>query len=143
MSDADLAWECFLVTATLGVILAVVGCFLNRDIERQEDDVVSMPACQRLKFIFTEICKGLTVRELYGTFLYFMIMGTIPQFKEYMYYFQINEVGFDNTEYAYLQVFAFIGILFGSLIYKGAATYLEIRSMVVLACVINTLGSLG
>ena len=33
--------------------------------------------------------------------------------------------------------------MFGSLIYKGAATYLEIRSMVVLACVINTLGSLG
>ena len=97
MSDSDLAWECFFVTAALGVILAVVGCFLNRDIERQEDDVVSMPACERLKFIFTEICKGLKVRELYCTFLYFMIMGTIPQFKEYMYYFQINEVGFSNT----------------------------------------------
>ena len=87
MSDSGRSWECFFVTAALGVILALVGCTLNRDLESQEGDVVSMPACQRLKFIFTEIYKGLKVRELYGTFIYFMIMGTIPQFKEYMYYY--------------------------------------------------------
>ena len=52
-------------------------------------------------------------------------------------------VGFSNTEYAYLLVFSFLGILFGSLIYKGAAQCLDIRAMVVLACLINTLGSLG
>ena len=40
-------------------------------------------------------------------------------------------------------VFSFVGILFGSLIYKGVAQCLDIRAMVVLACVVNTLGSLG
>ena len=78
MSDSDLSWECFYVTAALGFTMAIVGCILNREIETQEGDVISMPACQRLKFIFTEIWKGLKIRELYGTFFFFMIMGTIP-----------------------------------------------------------------
>ena len=48
MSDSDLSWECFYVTAVLGFTMAFVGCILNREIEKQEGDVVSMPACQRL-----------------------------------------------------------------------------------------------
>ena len=80
-----------------------------------------MSRCSRAKFIFSEIRTAFKTKELANTWIFFLIMGLIPQFKEYMYFYQTDVVGFTNSEYAYLLIFAFCGIFVGSFIYRMAS----------------------
>ena len=102
-----------------------------------------MSRCGRAKFIFKEIREAFRTKELFRTWIFFIIMGLIPQFKEYMYFYQIDVVGFSNSEYAYLQIFAFCGIFVGSFIYRMVSKCVELRTMVVISILMNLTGSLG
>ena len=55
----------------------------------------------------------------------------------------MDVLGFSNWDYAKLRLISFIGIFFGSLVFKCASQLLGIRAMLVIACVVNFIGALG
>ena len=87
MSDAGKEWEAFYTTSVLGLVMMVVGCLQDRKLEQGDDEVNEMSKCERAEFIFKEIREAFRTKELFRTWIFFIIMGLIPQFKEYMYFY--------------------------------------------------------
>ena len=55
----------------------------------------------------------------------------------------MDVLGFSNWDYAKLRLVSFVGIFFGSLVFKGASKLLGIRVMLIIACAVNFIGALG
>ena len=131
------------VTAGFGIIVAVTGFLQNPKLEQNAKDVIAMGMCERFSFTITEIKKAFETKELHRTFLLFVILGLIPSFGEYMYFYQIDVLGFSNQTYAFLQLIGFVGIFLGSLLFKSASKLLGMRAMIVIACLVNFIGAIG
>ena len=87
---------------------------------------------------------GFKIKELYKTILYFIIMGcVIPSFSDYFYYYQMDVVGFSKFTYAMLGVLGSATLMLGTFFYNLALQDKSLRCMMVLACFINMVGSVG
>ena len=75
--------------------------------------------------------------------MFFIILGLVPRFEEYMYFYQIDILEFTNQNYANLQIVSVSGVLIGSLAFKWTSKLVGLRAMLVFACIINIVGSVG
>jgi hypothetical protein len=102
-----------------------------------------MTFCQRTKFVFKEVAEGLKIKELYTVLIFQLILGSIvPQFSTYLYYYQINVSGFTQFQYAMLMLVANITMVPGALLYNMYLKESEFTFLMVVACIINFVGSI-
>ena len=70
-------------------------------------------------------------------------MGALtPSFSDFVYYFNLEVIGFSQLVVALISVLGFINLLALVCVYNLTLKPLEMRSMMILACIINCFGSL-
>ena len=65
----------------------------------------------------------------------------IPSFGDFLYYYQIEVSGFSQMTYSMLGVLGFMTLFLSTFIYSACLKSLEMRSMMITACLINMIGS--
>ena len=74
--------------------------------------------------------------------IFFVIMGcSVPNFTDFLYYYQIEVTGFTQIEYSLLQVLSYITLFVSTFIYSGLLKEWETRSMMLTAMIINMVGA--
>lgn len=67
--------------------------------------------------------------------------STIPNFTDFLYYYQIEVTGFTQIEYSLLQVLSYVTLFVSTFIYSGFLKGWEIRNMMLMALIINAFGA--
>ena len=67
--------------------------------------------------------------------------ASVPSFGDFLYYYQIEISGFSQFTYSMLTVLAYVTLLVSTFIYNGLLKNLEMRNMMVTACLINLIGA--
>lgn len=74
--------------------------------------------------------------------IYFTIAGSlIPNFSDYLYYYQIEVSGFSQVQYSYLSVLAYVTLFFSTFLYNGLLKNQEIWLLMMCACLLNAFGA--
>lgn len=83
------------------------------------------------------------LREMWKSILFFMIAGMIiPNFSDYLYYYQLNVSMFTKLEYSMIALLGFIALLVSSLVYNWFFKNIEERILLSLAMIVNFIGSM-
>lgn len=84
------------------------------------------------------------IKEMYKTVLFFVLAGLIvPNFGDYLYYYQLNVSMFTKLEYSMITLLGFAALLISSLIYNWCLKNFEERNLLAFASLVYLLGSLG
>lgn len=76
--------------------------------------------------------------------LFFTLAGLIiPNFSDYLYYYQINITHFSKFEYSMITLLGFIALLVSSLVYNWCFKNIEERILLSLAMIVNFVGSVA
>ena len=69
----------------------------------------------------------------------------MPRYEEYIYFYLTDEsgVGFSKMTYAYTKLASYIGIVIGALVYVALLKHVPIKTMMIIASVINFISSCG
>lgn len=144
LTDADIESWCFAARGLLGFIIAGVACTIDKSLEKDPTELVNASLWARTKSNIRDVWKGSKTPELYRSILYFIIMGCcIPNFNDFLYYYQITITGFTQLQYSYLQVLSYIALFASTFIYAGLLKNIEIRWMMVTALILNAIGAAG
>ena len=128
----------------VGFLIVLSGCLMNSNLEQGSEKIISMSLWQRTKVNLVEIKNGLKIRELYRSVLFFLLLGAvIPSFSDFFYYYQQDISGFTKWDYAMLGVFGNVCLFLGTFIYSLMLKNVEIRTMMIFACLTNLLGAVG
>jgi hypothetical protein len=85
----------------------------------------------------------LKLKELYSAVIFNTILGAIvPSFGGYIYYYQIDVVGFTFTQYSLLSLIGYATLISGSIFFNLFMKNKEFTMMMIVACFINCLGSI-
>ena len=139
---ARLGYAC---CAVLCLVLGMAGPCINKDLEANQSEMISMSAVQRTKTVFKELGMGLQIKQLYTALIFQAILGSVvPNFDIFMYYFQTDPSGLNwsTMKYAYLQLLGNFATIPGSIIFSVFLKEKEFRFMMVMACAINCFGAL-
>lgn len=71
--------------------------------------------------------------------------GVIPRYDDYMYFYLTSDLymNFDKMTYAYMKLAAFFGMFVGATLYATCLKTISIRTMMVIACMINFFSAIG
>ena len=134
---------CYAIVACFCLTLGIGGFFINKELESNQKDMISMSAGARTKMVFKEIGQGLMIKELYTSLIFQMILSSIvPQFQTFLYYYYTEVTNFSNMTYAYLQLVGNFATIPGAIMFNLFLKEKEFRFMMIMACLINTFGAL-
>lgn len=134
---------CFALRALIGFLISGVALTMDSSLEKESDERINASFKSRCKSNYDDIKKGIQLPELWQSLLFFVIMGAlIPSFGDFLYYYQIEITGFSQVVYSMLGVLGFLTLLISTFIYNGLLKNLEMRNMMITACLINLVGSL-
>jgi Na+/melibiose symporter-like transporter len=115
---------------------------MNHSIEAGDDTVVHMTLLKRVKFNAQQIRKGFSVPEVWRSVVFFCLAGCIiPNFSDYLYYYQMNVSNFSKLDYSLITLLGFIALLVSSFLYNSFFKSYEERCMLAVAMCINCVGS--
>lgn len=98
----------------------------------------------RLKLNGRDVYQG-TVKTppLYRTLLFFLLLGcVVPNYEDFLYYYQIDISGFTQMQYSYLNVVSYIVLFATAVSYGSLFSKTPLGWMIFAAIVINIFGSL-
>ncbi len=79
---------------------------------------------------------------MWRSILFFSLAGLIvPNFSDYLYYYQMNVTKLSKLEYSMLALFGFAALMLSSLLYNWCFKNVEERILLSLAMIVNFLGS--
>lgn len=79
---------------------------------------------------------------MWRSILFFSLAGLIvPNFSDYLYYYQMNVTKLSKLEYSMLALFGFVALMLSSLLYNWCFKNVEERILLSLAMIVNFLGS--
>ena len=130
--------------AFIGFCIACTGCLMSRALEASAANIINMTLCERVKVNFIEIKKGFKIREYHRAVFYFILLGAlVPSFLDYFYYYSTEIAGITKFQYAMVSLVSYICMFIGTVCYNACLKTNEIRSMMVLACIINLFGAVS
>ena len=142
MTDAEIERWCFAIRSLLGFIIAGVACTMDKSLEKDPTELINCTLWARTKANCRDIYQGVKQPELYRSMIFFVIMGcSVPNFTDFLYYYQIEVTGFTQIEYSLLQVLSYITLFVSTFIYSGLLKEWETRTMMLTAMVINMVGA--
>ena len=134
----------FYTMGTLGFLVGISGLMMNTNLEQGSEKIIEMSLCARTKLNLVEIKNGFKIKELYRSVLFFLLLGAvIPSFADFFYYYQMDVSGFTKWDYAMFGVLGYVALFIGTIAYSFFLKNKEIRCMMVMACFVNLLGSIG
>ena len=81
---------------------------------------------------------------MWRSVLFFCLVGVIvPNFADYLYYYQLNISKFSKFEYSMITLLGFAALLLSSLVYNLLLKNYEERCLLGIAMLINCLGQIG
>ena len=87
----------FYVISMFGFLISITGIMLSSSLENSDQSIINMTFYKRACQVCKEVWKGLKIRELNRSILFFILMGcVIPSFTNYIYYFQMDVTGFSK-----------------------------------------------
>ena len=103
-----------------------------------------MSLWSRVKFISVSVKNALKIKEMWRSVLFFCLVGVIvPNFADYLYYYQLNISKFSKFEYSMITLLGFAALLLSSLVYNLLLKNYEERCLLGIAMLINCLGQIG
>jgi len=143
LTDIGLDKWCFGIRSILGLLIAIVASTIDKSLERDPDELINASLWNRSKSNLKDVYKGIKLPELWRTLLFFLILGSVvPNFADFLYYYQIKVSGFSQLEYSYLQVLSYIFLILTIFLFSAYLRDVRIGYMMILACSINMLGAL-
>lgn len=98
---------------------------------------------ERSRKVFFDVANGLKLKELHSSIIFFILMGCmVPSFSDFLYYYQIDVSGFSLLTYSMLSVLGFICLFISTLIYNNLLKSVQIKKMMITACLLNLLGAI-
>merc|ERR1719232_529537 len=146
MTQNGWSQKSFFIGGSVGILINISACFLDPTLEAGTKHVVRMSCWERTKHNFRQVKKGFQTRELARSFIFFVIMGgVIPRYDDYMYFYLTSDLymDFDKLTYAYMKLAAFFGMFVGATLYATVLKSISIRTMMIIACMINCLSAVG
>lgn len=133
----------FYVVAFFGILICCAGLTLDSRLEGDNTDMLQLGFVTRSSVVLKQVWKGIQLRELNRAVFFFVLMGCIvPNFESYIYYYQLNVVGFTKFQYALLMMFGFVTLITGSLLFNSCFRETNFRLVIFSGCVINFIGSI-
>jgi hypothetical protein len=110
---------CYGISSIFPLILGLSGPFIDKSLEENQEEMVKMGICKRLKLVFVELKEGLSIKELYTTLIFQMLLASlVPSFNTYLYQYSVSPlVGLSNFEVAMLTLVANATMIPGTLLY--------------------------
>lgn len=133
---------CFGLRAILDLATAICACMMDKSLEMDSAEILTSSFCVRFKTVAKDIWKGVKLPELYRALIYFLIQGSlIPNFSDYLYYYQIEVSGFSQVQYSYLSVLAYVTLFLSMFFYNGLLKNQEVWLLMLCACLLNCFGA--
>jgi len=134
-------WAFYIISVS-GMIMGCLGLTMDKSVESINDDLIKMNFSRRARLVLREVWKGLRLVELNRAVLFFLIMSfVVPSFRDYIYYFEMDVLGFSKFQYALLMTFGFFSLIVGSLIFNACFKQTSLRCVVTCGVVINFIGA--
>ena len=134
-------WAFYIISVS-GMIMACLGLLMDKSVENINSELISMSFRRRAKLVLREVWKCLRLEELNRAVLFFLIMSfVVPSFRDYIYYFELDVLGFSKLQYALLMTFGFFSLIAGSLIFNACFKEFSLRFVVMCGVIINFIGS--
>jgi len=115
---------------------------MDKSLEKDPTELINCTLWARTKANVRDVVAGAKLPELYRSIIFFMIMGcSIPNFTDFLYYYQIEVTGFTQLEYSLLQVLSYMTLFVSTFLYSAFLKGWETRNMMLVAMVINMLGA--
>jgi len=78
----------YAIVSAMSFILAASSLLMKKSVENTSEAEQAMSFCQRSKKNLKEIKRGLSIRELYRTLIFFLVLGAVvPSFGDFLYYY--------------------------------------------------------
>jgi cytochrome b subunit of formate dehydrogenase len=75
--------------------------------------------------------------------MFFLIIDfLVPSFGDYIYYFEMDIVGFTKMQYALLMMFGFLTLITGSILFSSLFKESNLRCVIFIGVLINFTGAL-
>lgn len=111
---------------------------MDKSLEKDPTELINCTLWARTKANVRDVVAGAKLPELYRSIIFFMIMGcSIPNFTDFLYYYQIEVTGFTQLEYSLLQVLSYMTLFVSTFLYSAFLKGWETRTMVLVAMVIK------
>lgn len=95
LTDAGVERWCFASKSILGFIIAGVAMTMDKSLEKDPTELINCTLWERSKANVRDVWAGAKLPELYRSIIFFIIMGcSIPNFTDFLYYYQIEITGF-------------------------------------------------
>lgn len=108
---------CFIITAVSAALLAFASLLLSKKIEVNQADRVVMSAGTRIRLVFTGLCYGLRIREVFKAFIFQLIFGIAPTFLIYLNEYVLLFAGLTVADYWRVQMFGWVVMILAVLVY--------------------------
>ena len=141
LTEADLERWCFFARGMVGLMIALIAMTMPKSIEQDSAERINATMWERTKANARDCWEGFKTVELRKTILYFMLLGAcVPNFADFLYYYQIEISGFSQVQFSYLQVLSNVIFFLSCMLYSGLFARFSLRTMLFFACLVNCLG---
>ena len=67
----------FIALATVGLLIAIVGCTMSMSLESSSEFIINMTLMDRIRQNFRDIKTGFKIKEFHRAILFFVILGIL------------------------------------------------------------------
>lgn len=146
---------CFSIYGAFGLVVLWSGLQMDMKLEVQNDFELEQAMrlngqnlgrrrkfSEELTHNWHVVRNGLKQPQYMRLVLFYVLWGlTVPRYDEFMYYFQLDILGFSQFQYALLSLIGAIFMLIGSIVYSKCLKRFESRNLIGFASFVHILGS--